>query len=631
MSNIIKLLPDSVANQIAAGEVVQRPASVVKELLENAVDAGSNSIKLIVKEAGRTLVQVIDNGSGMTEMDARMAFERHATSKITEAADLFCIQTKGFRGEALASIAAVAQVELRTRRKGEELGTLISIAASKFDDQETIHCPEGSNFAVRNLFFNVPARRRFLKQNSTEFRHILNEFERVVLAHPEIEFTLIHNDVQMFLLPIANLRQRIVNLAGKHTNASLIPIEADTHFVKVSGYIGKPEAARKTSGDQFFFVNNRYIRHPYLHKAVMDAYTSLIPGDAMPMYYVYMEMDPQTIDINIHPTKTEIKFEDDRTIWHIINAAVRESLGKFNIVPSIDFDTEGIIPMPIKSRMSDIVEPEIAINPEFNPFEMEKGSTPYYSGGNGGGGYIPRPSTEGWEELYKGFETETFTSKMAAFDETDGFEDEEPAEPTQQTIVYQSNNESAPASSTFFQFKGKYILSPAKSGLMLIDQKRAHERILYERFIKQMDQHQSASQQILFPEILTFKSEDAILLSELIDELQTVGIDLEENEDGDFEVRGLPTDLQGINIRQILESILEDYRSSEYDAALQVKERLAGTLARNSAIGYGKPLTMTEMQELFDQLFACSKPNFSPDGKTVVVIVPSHELDARFQ
>jgi DNA mismatch repair protein MutL len=628
MSNIIKLLPDSVANQIAAGEVVQRPASVVKELLENAVDAGATSIKLIVKEAGRTLVQVIDNGSGMTEMDARMAFERHATSKITEATDLFCIQTKGFRGEALASIAAVAQVELRTRKKGEELGTLISIAASKFDDQETIHCPEGSNFAVRNLFFNIPARRKFLKQNATEFRHILNEFERVVLAHPEVEFSLIHNDVQMFMLPIANLRQRIVNLAGKQANTSLIPIEADTHFVKVHGYIGKPEASRKTTGDQFFFVNNRFIRHPYLHKAVMDAYSNLISADSLPMYYIYMDMDPQTIDINIHPTKTEIKFEDERTIWHILNAAVRESLGKFNIVPSIDFDTEGIIPMPIQSRMGDVIEPEITINPEYNPFEMEKGSTPYYSGG---GGYIPRPSTESWEELYKGFETETFRSKIDTEQSFDDMEETEPAPPVQQTIIHQNFNEQTSITSSYFQFKGKYILSSSKSGLMLIDQKRAHERILFERFLNQMDNHQSASQQILFPEVLTFKSEDAILLSELTDELMTVGIHLEENEDGDFEVHGLPADLHGINVRHMLESILEDYRSSEFDAALQLKERLAGTLARNSAIGYGKPLSVNEMQELFDQLFACSKPNFTPDGKTIVVIVPSQELESRFE
>lgn len=630
MSNIIKLLPDSVANQIAAGEVVQRPASVVKELMENSVDAGATSIHVIIKEAGRTLIQIIDNGCGMSETDARMAFERHATSKIKEAADLYSIETKGFRGEALASIAAVAHVELRTRTHDEELGTLVTVAASKFEDQETVHCPVGSNFAVRNLFFNVPARRRFLKQNSTEFRHILNEFERVVLAHPEIEFCLTHNNIKMFSLPAANLKQRIVHLAGKQLNSSLIPVEAETHFVKMTGFVGTPSAARKTAGDQFFFVNHRFIKHPYLHKAVLEAYDKLIAGDAYPMYYIYLEVDPETIDINIHPTKTEIKFEDDRTIWHVINASVRESLGKHNIIPSIDFDTEGLYQMPGFDPAADVVEPQIPINPDFNPFDLEKSHTAHIT--RGGGTFTPKPSVAGWDELYGGFETETFTSKMFS-SETAGLGHEEAdTEPlaVQQTLSYPSATMSPLGNTSFFQYKGRFILTSSKSGLMMIDQRRAHERILYERFLKSMENHRSASQQILFPEVLTFKSEDAMLLSELVEELQTAGIDLEENEDGDFEVRGLPADLSGVSVRPLLESILEDYKSSEFDAALRVTERIAGTLARNAAIPYGKSLGHTEMQEMFDLLFACATPNFSPDGKTIVAIVPNHELESRF-
>lgn len=627
MSNIIKLLPDSVANQIAAGEVVQRPASVVKELVENAVDAGSTSVKVIIKEAGRSLVQVIDNGKGMSEMDARMSFERHATSKIKDASDLFAISTKGFRGEALASIAAVAQVELRTRARGEELGTLVCIAASSMEDQETIHCPEGSNFMVKNLFFNVPARRRFLKQNSTEFTHILNEFERVALAHPEVEFTLVHNDVSIFVLPETNLRQRIVQMFKKQMNTALIPIHTETPFVSVSGFIGKPESSRKSTGHQFFFVNHRFIRHPYMHKAVMEAYDNLIAGDSTPPYFIYLEVDPQIIDINIHPTKTEIKFEDERTIWHVLNAAVRESLGKFNIVPSIDFDTEGLLDIPVMNTIhDDVVEPGIYINPTYNPFETQ--SKPARTSN---GHYTPRPSVENWDNLYNSFETETFSSKMFSEEENGDVAQEEEAVQQVFSQSLESKMNKGVQVSAFFQFKSKYILKPVKSGLMIIDQKRAHERILFEKFQKQMENHQAASQQILFPELLTFKAEDALILSELIDELQTVGIDISENEDGDFEIKGLPADLEGIQVRDMLESIIEDYRSSEYDAALELQKRVAKTLSRKGAIDYGKQLSGIEMQELFDSLFACSTPNYSPDGKPVVIIMPNEDIEGRFQ
>ncbi|PZX19192.1 DNA mismatch repair protein MutL [Breznakibacter xylanolyticus] len=631
MSNIIKLLPDSVANQIAAGEVVQRPASVVKELVENAVDADSSCIKVIIREAGRSLIQVIDNGKGMSEMDARMSFERHATSKITSSNDLFAIRTKGFRGEALASIAAVAQVELRTRARGEELGTYVGVAGSVFDDAETIHCPEGSNFMVKNLFFNVPARRKFLKKNSTEFTHIINEFTRVAMAHPDVEFSLLHNDVLVYDLPSTNLRQRINHLIdSKKSTTGLVPVNAETPFVIVSGFVGKPESAKKTTGEQFFFVNQRFVRHPYLHKAILEAYDNLIPGDAIPSYFIFMEVNPEVIDINIHPTKTEIKFEDERTIWHTINAAVRESLGKFNVVPSIDFDTAGMLDMPLMEQDNDdLVVPGIAINPTYNPFDVSS-QTPRASGGS----FSSRPSAAGWDSLYNHFETETFTSKM--FDEEVDAADEAPlphAETVvQQQIEHQHATPSAVTSaSAFFQFKGRYIMTPVKSGLMMIDQKRAHERILFERFLRQMENHKSASQQILFPEVLTFKAEDAMVLSELLDELQTVGIDIDENEDGDFEIKGLPADLEGVVVRDMLETIIEDYRSSEYDAMLDLHKRVASTLARKSAMDYGRYLTAVEMQELFDSLFACATPNYSPDGKPIVVIVPNDELEQRFQ
>lgn len=629
MSNIIKLLPDSVANQIAAGEVVQRPASVVKELVENAVDADSTSIKVIIKDAGRSLIQIIDNGKGMSETDARMSFERHATSKITSSSDLFAIRTKGFRGEALASIAAVAQVELRTRARGEELGTYIAIAGSSMDDQETVHCPEGSNFMVKNLFFNVPARRKFLKKNSTELTHIINEFLRVALAHPDIEFSLTHNDTVIYDLPSTNLRQRIAHtIDNKKHSTGLVPILAETPFVSVKGFVGKPESAKKSTGEQFFFVNQRFVRHPYLHKAVVDAYENLIPGDSLPSYFIFMEVDPQIIDINIHPTKTEIKFEDERTIWHTLNAAVRESLGKFNIVPSIDFDTNGMIDLPLSGMAGDVTEPGIAIDPTFNPFEME--SRPSRMGGGGGGHYTPKPATHDWEDMYKSFETETFTSKMFA-DETDEELAPQNEVVTQQVLSPSMGQLPPPVVTSFFQFKGKYLLTPVKSGLMLIDQKRAHERILFERFLKQMENHQAASQQILFPEVLTFKAEDALLLSELIDELQTVGIDIEENEDGDFEIKGLPTDLEGVVVRDMLDSIIDDYRNSEYDATLDLHKRVAKTLARKGALPYGQLMNLAQMQDLFDSLFACSTPNYSPDGKPVVVIVPNDDLDQRFQ
>ena len=619
MSNIIKLLPDSVANQIAAGEVIQRPASVVKELMENAVDAGSTSIQVIVSEAGRSLIQIIDNGYGMSEMDARMAFERHATSKIDRAEDLFAIRTKGFRGEALASIAAVAQVELKTRQRDSELGTHISIAGSKLESQDLISCPEGSNFIVRNLFFNIPARRKFLKKNSTEFRHIINEFERVALAHPDIEFSLSHNNSAVLTLPKGNQRQRIVAIAGKQFNNSLVPIQVETELIKLTGFIGKPESARKTMGDQFFFVNNRFIRHPYLHKAITEGYDNLISPDSIPIYFIYMDADPQSIDINIHPTKTEIKFEDERSVWHILNATIRESLGKFNFVPSIDFDTDGVVDIPTPKNDEDYNEPIIPVNPDYNPFNQ---------GNSGSHQNRDTQNVKGWEQLYSGFETETFSSKMFQQDE-EGNEDI--TGPAQQTILTSLDDKSSTSGSRFFQLKNRYILTSVKSGLMLIDQKRAHERILFEQFLERMNTHHSTSQKILFKDTLSFKPEDAVILNELKNELQSVGIEIDNVENGIFVVEALPSDLESVDARSMLESIIENSKNSEYNAIMKTNERIAFTLARKAAIGYNKPLDNMEMQELFDQLFACAAPNYSPDGKLIITILENDELESRFQ
>src|SRR5512133_659659 len=470
MPDVIKLLPDSVANQIAAGEVIQRPASVVKELVENSVDAGGKNIRVIIKDSGKTLIQVIDNGSGMTETDARLAFERHATSKITSAQDLFAIKTKGFRGEALASIAAVAMVELKTRMENNETGILVVISGSKVEKQEPCSCTPGSSFSVKNLFFNIPARRKFLKSDNTEIRHIINEFQKIVLAHPDIRFSLHHNDAEIYNLTGTNLRQRIIGVFGKQINQDLITLETETSLINIKGFIGKPENARRTYGEQFFFVNNRFMKHPYFHKAVVEAYQNILPVEAIPSYFIFMEADPASIDINIHPTKTEIKFEDERSIWQILMASVREALGRFNIVPSLDFENEALIDIPVM-RSSDLIpeQPKIQINTQFNPFDKEDRDQDR-------SGYIERfekENTANWEKLYKTLEKEN-------------------ENPEKFEKIRESQRK-------FFQVKNKYIVCPVKSGLMMIDQKRAHERVLYERFLDTLRNKQAVSQAEMFP------------------------------------------------------------------------------------------------------------------------------------
>ncbi len=624
MSDLIQLLPDSVANQIAAGEVVQRPASVVKELMENSIDAESTEIKVVVKEAGKNLIQIIDNGKGMSDTDARMAFERHATSKIREANDLFALSTMGFRGEALASIAAVAQVELKTRTANEELGTHIVIAGSKVESQQPVQCTIGTQIIVKNLFFNIPARRRFLKRNSTELRHITNEFQRVALANPQIDFSLIHNDVTLFVLPKSNYRQRITHLIGKQINSQLISVSTQTPLISINGFIGKPQAARKATGDQFFFVNNRYMRHPYFHKAVMVAYENLLPVGTNPSYFLFLEVDPDIIDVNIHPTKTEIKFEDEKSIWHILSAAIRESLGKNSVIPSIDFDTTDSIAIPVAGRAGEIIEPVIEVDPTFNPFE--KGQKTSSSGGNGrSNSGFQKENIDGWEQLYSGLEQQNRDSHDISTEQIDT-----DIEPVQQSTFTSGNSGQQHTSGRLFQLKNRYILTSVKSGLMLIDQRRAQERILFEQFMEAIKTEKNTTQKTLFPEELLFSGDDASLLHEIVDDLNAFGLQVEEAEEGKFIIYGLPGHLEDISGKNIIDGILSDYKTGEINLDEKVREQISRSMAKKAAIPYGKSLSSVEMNELFDRLFACSEPSYSPSGKLIVSIIGNEELDRLF-
>jgi DNA mismatch repair protein MutL len=602
MADVIKLLPDSVANQIAAGEVIQRPASLVKELMENSVDAGGKSIKVLIKDSGKTLVQIIDDGDGMSETDARLSFERHATSKITSAQDLFSIKTKGFRGEALASIAAVAMVELRTRKKGSETGTLILISGSRVELQEPCSCPEGSSFAIKNLFFNIPARRKFLKSDNTEMRHIVTEFQKIVLAHPEIKFSLYHNDNEIYNLPSGNLRQRIVNVFGKQINQELITIDTETTLVNIKGFIGKPENARRTYGEQFFFVNNRFMKHPYFHKAVAEAYQNILPVEAIPSYFIFMEADPASIDVNIHPTKTEIKFEDERSIWQILMASVREALGRFNIVPSLDFENEALVDIPVRSSSTQIPDmPGIRINNEYNPFEGESpdpGRQNYFE-------RFERENSENWEKLYASINSE----------ETN-IENPEKIGDTRRK---------------FFHIKGKYVVCPVISGLMMIDQKRAHERILYEKYLDFLSNNRSVSQVDLFPVTLEMNPSDQFLLKEIEEELSLLGFRFQYPDNKNVTITGRPSGSEDSDPREMLEILIEDYKNTQSDPSTGAKEKIAAAMACASAIPYGKSLSQEIMENLFDTLFACKSPNYSPKGKPVITILTLEEIDKRFK
>lgn len=619
MPDIIQLLPDSVANQIAAGEVVQRPASVVKELVENAIDAGASKVQVNLKEAGRNLIQVSDNGCGMSETDARMAFERHATSKIRSANDLFAIRTMGFRGEALASIAAIAEVELRTRQHDQEVGTLIHISGSKIITQEPVSCAVGTNFMVKNLFYNVPARRKFLKGNPTELKHIINEFQRVALAYPEVALSLHHNQTMIYDLPASNQRVRIVNIFGKNISQSLVPIDTETSLAKIKGFIGQPRYARKTMGEQFFFVNGRFMKHPFFHRAVMQAYEKILPPETFPSYFIYFELPPEEIDINIHPTKTEIKFENESAIWQIIHASLRESLGKFNVVPSIDFDQAGSVDIPLPPRdFGSVSAPSISVNPNYNPFETEKMPRDFSS-------FTGQKKTDvkHWEKLYIDSDENEEETEPDEEDTQTWRQEALPPEPVQVQMPVSERS----SGKTFIQFKNKYILTPVKSGLMVIDQKRAHERILFEQLMQVLQSHQVASQQQLFPHTFELNASDAALLVSILDDLKAMGFDVREFGNNSFIINGTPGMLNSSSPQEIIESLLEEYKQSVPDVKEKAREKVAVSLAKASAINYGQLLQPDEISELIDNLFACQTPNYSPTGKKIVSILPVEDFE----
>ena len=615
MSDIIRLLPDSVANQIAAGEVIQRPASVIKELVENAVDAGAKNIDVLVTDAGKTSIQVIDDGKGMSGTDARLAFERHATSKIREAADLFALQTMGFRGEALASIAAVAQVELRTCQEGEELGTSLCIAGSNVESQETVACPKGSNFQVKNLFYNIPARRKFLKSNQTELSNILTEFERIALVNPSVSFTLHHNGTEMLNLPALPLKQRIMGVFGKKINQELLSVDVDTTMVRISGFVGRPESSRKKGARQYFFVNGRYMRHPYFHKAVMDAYEQLVPMGEQVSYFLYFDVDPANIDVNIHPTKTEIKFENEQAIWQILSAAIKESLGKFNAVPSIDFDTEGMPDIPAfeNSPYSGLQIPKTTYNPEYNPFNTSPSS---YS----------RQETKGWDKLYEGLETHS--SSAFSYPEEESCWDEQ-SEPT----LYKQSEEapSVETASRHYQYKGRFIMTSVKSGLMVIDQRRAHICVLYDRYLAQIASRQGAAQGVLFPDIVQFSASEIPVLQSIMEDLSFLGFELTDLGGGDYSINGIPSGIEGLRPAELVQNMVHTAMEKGCKVKEEVQGLLALSLAKAAAIVHGQVLSNEEMNSLVDGLLTSTSPNYTPDGKTALVVIQEDELEKMFK
>jgi len=606
MSDIIKLLPDSVANQIAAGEVIQRPASAVKELLENAIDAGASDIQLIIKNAGKTLIQIIDNGSGMSAIDARMSFERHATSKITSAEDLFAIRTMGFRGEALASIAAIAQVEVKTKPHEEELGTCLKIEGSKLTDQESCPCQPGTNIMVKNLFFNVPARRNFLKSNTAETRHIIEEFMRVSIINPKISFGFIHNDKVVFKLTSGGLKSRLVALFGNVYNERLLPVTQNTDRLKISGFIGKPEFAKKTRGEQYFFVNRRFIKHAYLNHAVANAYTDLVPVDSFPGYFVNIEIDPQEIDINIHPTKTEVNFKDARYVYAVIHAAVKQAIGKHSLTPTIDFEVDPGIESALNLPSGKTIQqPEIKIDPDYNPFKTKENKR--------GKNFSPKQDSgdKNWGNFFEGHK-----NKVNAFVER---------EKTASNQTSFSIDESK--TKQFFQLHNRYILCNVKSGLMVIDQKGAHERILYEHFLKQLSGVIQASQQQLFPHNINLSPGDAEILRSLKSELGKMGFVIETLGSNGFVINGIPADLKESDVEKVLERMIENHKTEAQSLNFDKNATLARSMANSASMHEGKKLVEKEIEDIFNRLFACDVPDVSPDGKRILKIITLSDFE----
>ena len=636
MSDIIKLLPDSVANQIAAGEVIQRPASVIKELVENAIDAGATSIQIVLKDAGRTLIQVIDNGKGMSDTDARLAFERHSTSKISKAEDLFSLQTMGFRGEALASIAAIAQVELRTRAKGAQLGTKIMINASKCESQEPDMCPEGSNFMIKNIFFNVPARRKFLKSNQVELSNIIKEYEKLALVNHHVDFSLSNNDKLLNKFSGGSFKQRIASLWGAKVDQQLVPLNTDTSLVRITGFVSKPEGARKRNFLQFLFVNGRFMRHPYFHKAIISSYSELIPDDEQPNYFLNFSVDPESIDVNIHPTKTEIKFENELPIWQILAAAVKESLGRFSAVPQIDFDTIDAPEIPAFNDHTVVTAPEDGIDPTYNPFKPQSkssagGGSSYHpqSAGNFGG-YSSNPLPD-WEKLYQNFEKgkQEGIASITEQDVEDSFSDIGEVEPVNNGVQAEIITPDM-SSAMCMQMKGRYILSPIKSGLMIVDQHRAHVRVLFEQYIKQLDATTISSQRVLFPEVLQLTTSQNIILKELEPEMEKIGFNLAQLSGNDWSNNAVPAGMENVNIKDTILQVIDEVSMGGTSITTKVYESIALRVAKSAAIPYGKTMLQEEMDTLLSKLLCLPNPNYTPDGKTIISVLSNDQLEKMF-
>ena len=633
MNDIIHLLPDSVANQIAAGEVVQRPSSIIKEMVENSIDAEATEIQVLVTDGGKTCVQIVDNGKGMSETDARLSFERHATSKIEKAEDLFQLHTMGFRGEALASIAAVSQIELKTRRKEDELGTHIRICGSKIELQEPVMCPVGSNFSVYNLFYNVPARRKFLKTNQTELTNIVNEFERMVLVYPQIAFSLHSNGAELYKLPQTSLRQRIVDVFGKKMNADLLPIEAETSLVSVSGFVGKPEATKKKGARQFLFVNGRYMRHPYFHSAVMHAYENMIPAGEHPSYFIYLSVDASSIDVNVHPTKTEIKFDNEQPIWQVITAVVKEALGKYSNVPTIEFDVEDRPYIPVMGTTKGDGKMPGVSSVTYNPFKSDNT-------------HAPHKQSE-WPSLYQGVENFQLDGNNQHKGKTSLVDSSEEyivnsligQRQHQEELWHSVQKDDAESSIAEFveiaqlphiQYKGRFIVTPVTTGLLVVDQHRAHVRILYEEHLQRIREQKHVSQGLIFPELVQFTANENIAVETIFSQLECIGFELTNLGGGTYSIQGVPSGIDGLNPS----TLLHDLVYAAIDCGLSVKEKvdsaLALALAQSAAIVYGQALTDTEMSQLLSQLFAISSPMRTLDGKIVFQVIPHKQIEKMF-
>ncbi len=600
MTDVIQLLPDSVANQIAAGEVIQRPASVVKELMENALDAGADEVHVMVVDAGRTMIQVIDNGSGMSATDARLSFERHATSKIRNAGDLFDLHTMGFRGEALASIAAVAQVTLTTRTHEEEVGTQLRIDGSRFVEQQPVACPVGSQFKVENLFYNVPARRKFLKSNATELNNILVAYERIVLVYPQVSFTLHSNGTELSNLPSAGLRQRIIDVFGKRLNQDILPISVDTTLCRITGYVGKPQSAKKKGAHQYFFVNSRYMKHAYFAKAVMAPFERLVPQGEQVPFFIYFDVPPADIDVNIHPTKTEIKFENEQAIWQILSASVKDAVGRFNDIPSIEFDTEDKPDIPVLGTGGSVSVPQVRIDPQYNPFKKGDGSR-------------SKRLPEGeWQQLYEGARTDGANQQTTLFDEQE---------------MADNSDIMSEKSPVHYQYKGQYIMTAVKSGLMIIDQHRAHLRVLFEEYLQKMDSHRWATQRVLFPEIVRLAPAETAVMQQLLEQLGEVGFAVSDLGGGSFSINGVPAGLDGVDPGNMLAELIASAKDKTGRPRSEMAESVAMGMARSSAIPYGQVLSNEEMENLVNRLFSCSNAKMTPDGKTITCILRQEEIE----